>query len=437
MRPMTRDERLREYATDRQWEALEALWAEGTDRAAAKRLGVNHTTILGARRAVLNKAARCGYVPDNHVFNSRAGTPPGYVLRGQSAMVDGDGSLLKRWDKTRQEGMDPDAAHKLPDPKKTTKLSTMTDADGRVVVQWISEKPEDVARETAWRDFAKELAADLPRAEPIKTPKPGAANLMAVYPVGDHHLGMYAWHEEAGGDYDMKIGERLICGAVDHLVAASPACDEAAVVFLGDFLHYDSMVPVTPTNRNPLDSDSRFGLLVRVAVRSMRHVVNAALVKHAHVRVVVEIGNHDLVSSIFLMECLASIYENEPRITVDKSPRHFHYFRHGRCLVGVHHGHGVKLEQLPLVMATDRAEDWGATAHRYWLTGHIHKDRVLDVQGVRVESFRVLPPNDAWAENNGYRSKRGMVGIVLHDEHGEVARNTVHPDMLKEKEKEK
>ena len=142
-------------------------------------------------------------------------------------------------------------------------------------------------------------------------------------------------------------------------------------------------------------------------------------------------AHHDLSSSIFLMECLANIYEEEPRVTIDTSPAHFHYFKFGQCLIASHHGHGVKPDKLPLIMAQDKPVLWGATKYRYWWTGHVHHAELLDFPGCSVERFRVLPPPDAWASQRGYRSARDMKAIVLHREYGEVARNTVNPDMLK------
>ena len=132
-----------------------------------------------------------------------------------------------------------------------------------------------------------------------------------------------------------------------------------------------------------------------------------------------------------LAEALAAIYEREPRISVDRSPSPFHYWRHGKNLIGVCHGHEArKLDKLPLLMATDRPRDWGETVHRYWYTGHVHSDRVLDVEGTRVESFRVLPPTDAWAHGKGYRSGREMKALVLHAEYGETMRVSFKPEMM-------
>jgi len=170
--------------------------------------------------------------------------------------------------------------------------------------------------------------------------------------------------------------------------------------------------------------------MVRAVIRSTRQMIDKALLRHGELHIIVEIGNHDLSNSVFLMECLSALYEKEPRVTVDTSPRHFHYFTFGKTLVGIHHGHGVKLDKLPLIMAADRPKDWGETKYRYWWTGHIHTDTMKDFVGCRVESFRVLPPEDAWAANKGYRSMSDMKAIVLHKEFGEVARHTVNPAML-------
>lgn len=205
------------------------------------------------------------------------------------------------------------------------------------------------------------------------------------------------------------------------------------MVFLGDFMHYDSFVAVTPTSGHHLDADSRFPKMVRTAIRCMRYMIEGALRRHGKVHVIVEIGNHDLASSIFLMECLRNVYENEPRITIDNSPKHYHYYRFGKVLIGTHHGHGSKPEQLPLIMATDVPDLWGETEHRYIWCGHVHHtSKLKDHPGAEVESFRVLAPADAYASQKGYRSKRDMKCIVMDKSHGEIARHSVRPEMLAE-----
>lgn len=383
-----RDEGLRPYATDRQWEILEAYWAAGGYNKAAATLGLSKARVGEIVRIVKARAARKGYAPEH------------------------------------------DHTHPVPDGYKLRGVSTLYNKAGDVAMQWVKTKEDEARQAELLDEMAAGFAAHLPRADEIPAPLATNDDLLAAYPVGDHHFGMHSWWVETGDSYDLKIATQALCGAADYLVNATPAAGTALIPLLGDFFHYDSMVPVTPTNGNPLDSDSRFAKMVRVAIAGVRYLVRAALQKHGRVHLIIEIGNHDPVSSVFLMEALAQVYENDPRVTVDTSPAHFHYYEFGRNLIGTHHGHGVKLERLPLVMATDRPEAWGRTKHRYWWTGHVHKDRVLDNGGARVESFRVLPPLDAWAHQQGYRPGRSMTAIVLHREHGEVARFLATADLV-------
>lgn len=299
------------------------------------------------------------------------------------------------------------------------------------VLQWVKTK-EDQAKQ--WELFQKAVEAfteQLPPVDPTGGPAEVETDRMVGIPVGDHHLGMLSWGEETGTDYDLTIGERLLHQSIDYLVNAAPACDTALLAILGDYLHYDSFEAITPLNRNKLDSDTRYPKMARVGIRCTRRAIESARQRHRNVRVIIAPGNHDPTGATWLRECLAALYEKEPRVTIDTAPRHFHYFDFGKNLIGVHHGDTVKkAEDLPLIMATDCPIEWGRTQHRYWWTGHLHSDNLKDIQGCKVERFRVLPPVDGWAHKSGYRSLSDMKAIVYHKQFGEVGRQTVNPAMF-------
>jgi len=387
--PFHLDEGLRPYATDKQWKKLKAIEQHGSERAAAKALGLHRASFYATKQAVLKKAALHGYAPDY------------------------------------------DLIHPVPDGMKLRGVSTLYDTSGDPKIQWVKSEADKERQEEIVREMVAGLTEDLPRISPTAPPKTTSENLMACYVVGDMHLGMLAWNEETlQENFNLEIGESLLTGATTHLVRAAPRSEKAAVILLGDFQHYDSLKPETPKGTQ-MDADSRFPKMVRASIRTIRRLIETALAYHKFVHVVVEIGNHDTSSSIFLMEGLTNIYENEPRITIDNSPAHFHYFSHGKCLIGVHHGDSAKMANLPLIMAADRPEQWGDADYRYWWTGHIHRDTLQEYSGCRVESFRTLSPRDAWATEQGYRSGRDMKAIILHKEFGEVARHIVNPEMLK------
>jgi DNA-binding Lrp family transcriptional regulator len=423
-----------EYATDREREILEVLKKEGNFTRTGQLLGVSRQTVQKAWKRVERRAGKKGFAPDYDLIHPVA---PGMTSKGTSIRYDQDGNVQQYWNKTTREGVDEADIFKIPDPKKVVKNSYLLDAERKVIQQWISEKPEAIEQEKAWQAYAQELAKDLPRAPLVKAPKVDLVNddIMSFYPVSDHHLGMLAWRQEnaKGDSYDLDIAEEMLCDAMDYLVSSSMVSAVAVIAFMGDFMHYDGFEPVTPTNKHQLDADSRYPKMVRAAIRSMRYLIDAAKTKHDTVHVIVEIGNHDLSSSIFLMECLHNIYEKDPRVTVDTSPQHYHYYRFGKVLLGTHHGHGVKLADLPLVMATDVPEDWGMSEFRTIHTGHVHHNQThvqKDFRGADVESHRVLAAQDAYANQKGYRSLRDMKCITYHREYGEVSRHQVNPLML-------
>jgi hypothetical protein len=386
-------EGLKPFATERQWQYLQALAEHGTERAAASALGVHHASVGKAKKAVETKAARQGWSPEHDHTRT---VPDGYMLRGVSTYY------------------------------RTDKQTGVTSVGG----QWVKTKEDHARQWELFKEAADAFASELPRVDPTEAPQVATDDLLSCYPIGDHHLGMLAWDKETGDDYDLSIGEHLLHQSINHLVSISPKSKRALVAVLGDFMHYDSFKAMTPTSGNLLDADSRFPKMVRAAIRALRATISSALGKHQNVHVVVEVGNHDLASSIFLMECLAALYENEPRVTVDTSPMHYHYYTFGKCMIMTHHGHGPKMQDLPLIMATDRPKDWGETEHRFIWTGHIHHWSAKDFPGCSVESFRVLPPPDAWAHQKGYRPIRDMRSIILHRTLGERARYIVSPDMF-------
>lgn len=323
-----------------------------------------------------------------------------------------------------------DMTHTVPDGYHVKGTSTLYDDAGQPKLQWVKSSIDHERQRELMLSAIEAMAGDLPRVAHRPAPGDTRRELMACYPIGDLHCGMLSWPAETGEDWNLELTERIQCGAMAELVARAPACHHATIVNLGDWLHADNMEGVTSRSGHSLDLDGRYAKMISVGVKVMRQCIESALEKHAEVRVLNIVGNHDDTGALFLAVCLSHVYEDEPRVYVDTSPEPAMYFRHGKTFVGCHHGHSIKPDRLPGVMATDRPQDWGETEHRYWWVGHVHHQSVRDYAGVTVESFRTLAAKDAYATWGGYRSPRDMKCIVLHDEHGEVARHTVNPRMI-------
>lgn len=326
-----------------------------------------------------------------------------------------------------------DMTKAVPDGFHLKGTSTLYGEDGQPKLQWVKTSIDHERQAELMRQSAAALADDLPQVSPAPSPVNTLPHLMAVYPIGDAHIGMRAWGEETqGDDWDLAIAERVQCGAMAALVAMAPACEQALIVNCGDWFHADNMEGTTSRSGHILDVDGRYAKMIRVGVKVMRQCIESALQKHARVRICNVIGNHDDTGAIWLSIALGHIYANEPRVEIDRSPAPFMYHEHGNVLIGMHHGHSCKPDRLPGVMATDQAKAWGRTQFRYWYIGHVHHQSVKEYSGVTVESFNTLTAKDAYSAWGGYRAQQNMKCIIHHAEFGEVARHTVSPDMLKE-----
>jgi len=380
-------ERLRPYCqNDLQLQRLDALFEHrGNQSAAARALGVNRVCLQNSFYAIRARAARYGNSPDEVAAGLAA---PGFTVKRRSTFYDLEtGKPTREW--------------LITEPEKAANWQALVES-----IQSAGESVQGLAKAT-------------------KPPTRTNSELLAIYPYGDPHVGLYAWSGDAEADHDLAKAETLFTDATRDLVASAPAAESALICFLGDFFHSDNQSNQTNRSGARLDVDSRWSKVLRVGVHIAVSLITLALTKHAKVHVIVEIGNHDDHSAIMLAVCLDAFFRNEPRITVDLSPARFHYYRFGANLIGVHHGDLVRPVSLPGVMATDRSADWGQTEHRVWYTGHIHTQTRYDLPGCEVESFRILPPRDAWSQSMGYRTGRSMDCIIRHMEAGEVQRHTV------------
>ena len=388
------DPALKEWATEEQQRLIDAINEHGGYRPAARALGCrnNLNTMVHRLKA---RAARSGYSPDHGLTRT---TAPGFRAKRVSTYYFGN----------KKQG--------LP-------------------AQWVIQEPDKAQAEKIMRAWVDELV-DSGGARGLcpVTPAPELAvnDLLAAYCIGDPHFGMKAWSEESGDNFDLTIAERLTKGAVDRLVTVAPQAHTGLLLQIGDMFHADDNSHRTPGSGHPLDVDTRHQKVMMVGIRAMVHCIRRMLEKHQKVIFWGMAGNHDIQSSYALSLCLAAYFENEPRVTVDLSPGLFKYMRHGKVLIGAHHGDKVKMDQLPLLMAVDRPEDWGQTRHRYQYVGHVHHDQVKEIQGVRVESLRTLAAKDGWHAGMGYRAGRDMRLIVHHSMHGEVERHTCGISMLEQ-----
>ncbi len=256
--------------------------------------------------------------------------------------------------------------------------STLVDPQtGEERLQWVktgADKSEDV--KNVLLEAFQGLKGEAPK---VTAPPRLDKDMLTVYPIADHHLGLYAWSEEAGEDYDLEIGADLLKTAMGRLVASAPPSETAIILNLGDFFHSDTSMNKTLRSGHVLDVDTRFAKVLRVGVELFRQCIEAALEKHKRVIVRCLPGNHDQHTAQALTVALSMFYHGQKkRIDIDEDPSRFYMHRFGQNMIAATHGDMLRLPDMAGFMAANYPTEWGATKHRFGFQGHIHQKSVIE-----------------------------------------------------------
>lgn len=314
----------------------------------------------------------------------------------------------------------------VPTGHRVKGVSAFLDPDGRELHKWVKTTEGDDPV-----DYASALKEAFANFKPVARPKAAPAlvaeELLTLVPCNDWHVGMYAWGREVGESWDLGIAERVIGQGVDDLIARTPASAVAVALGGGDLLHSDNNFNRTAKSGNALDVDGRHAKVLEVATRLMVRVVDRCLERHDRVIVRNLPGNHDEHSAAAVTWFLQAWYRNEPRVTVDLDAGLYWWHRFGLVLLGATHGHTVKIEAMPAIMAHRRAADWGATRFRYVHGFHLHHTAKFATEnhGVVSEIHQAPIPQDAWHHGAGFLSGRSLQAITYHARFGETSRSRV------------
>jgi hypothetical protein len=340
---------------------------------------------------------------------------------------------IKRLDYTvSKAGFDPEGSlqHKAPAGFSIDRVSSFIDDEGKVQRQWVIANRDKEDQFNTMREAWEEACISLPRATLVPAPKCTMEKLLVDYTIGDAHIGMYAWAEEAGEEWDTAKGVDIMRKAMNHLVYHAPAAETAYILDVGDYFHTDNSSNRTERSGAALDVDTRWGKVLKIGIQAAIDLVDMALAKHKLVYFRAAHGNHNDHSSVMLSIALEMRYADEPRVVVLGTQNMFNYFQFGVNLLADTHGHTTKSEKLPLIMAIDQPKMWAETTNRIWRTGHVHHLTEKEYGGCSVLTYRTLAPKDSWHAASGYRSNRDMRATIYHYDKGTVGINIVNPSML-------
>lgn len=253
-------------------------------------------------------------------------------------------------------------------------------------------------------------------------------HLLVINPA-DIHIGKYANHLETGDGYNVEIACERVLEGLQGLIDKSKGFEVDRVLFCigNDILHIDNVYNTTTAGTNQ-DVDGKWWEHFEIALALYVKCVEI-LREIAPVDVIHSMSNHDYQSGFHLAHALKSWFRNDSEVTFDISVAHRKYYKYGKNLIGLEHGDGAKMANLPLTMAQERPLLWSETTHRYWYLHHLHhkvKHKWLDAKdfiGVTVEYMRSPSGTDSWHSRKGYVGvPRAVEGFLHEKDSGQVAR---------------
>ena len=253
-------------------------------------------------------------------------------------------------------------------------------------------------------------------------------HLLVINPA-DIHIGKYANHLETGDGYNVEIACERVLEGLQGLIDKSKGFEVDRVLFCigNDILHIDNVYNTTTAGTNQ-DVDGKWWEHFEIALALYVKCVEI-LREIAPVDVIHSMSNHDYQSGFHLAHALKSWFRNDSEVTFDISVAHRKYYKYGKNLIGLEHGDGAKMANLPLTMAQERPLLWSETTHRYWYLHHLHhkvKHKWLDAKdfiGVTVEYMRSPSGTDSWHSRKGFTGVPKAVEGFLHEKvSGQVAR---------------
>jgi len=347
---------------------------------------------------------------------------PGYEISQTTTIYDEAGAIVR---KTVQQRPERGAPFEVPEGHLVKGISSLIDADGREIQRWV--KTREGASPESLADALREALEEHRGRASLPEPLPHADDdLLTLYALPDLHLGALSWGKETGENYDLGIACRTIRDAASELVSQSRPTRHAIMLGMGDYFHMNDRTNQTPKSGHVLDVDGRWPKVYKAGARVAVDLAHMVAERHPEVELRFLQGNHDPDAAVALTVALALYFDGHERINVNDSPSIHYYRRFGKVLLGATHGHTMKPDRMAMMLAVDRAKDWGEAEHRHFVFGHVHHEQAREVGGVRVESFNSPAAKDAYAHAGGWRSGRSLVAITFHRERGEVGRHRVN-----------
>lgn len=259
--------------------------------------------------------------------------------------------------------------------------------------------------------------------------KPIEEGHLLVIDPSDIHIGKLAVAIETGEDYNIDVAMQRVEEGIQKLLCHASGFDIDQILFIigNDALHIDHPHRKT-TAGTPQDTDGMWHTAFHAAKDMYINAIEL-LMQIADVHVLYNPSNHDYTHGFFLADTLASWFRKSNNVTFDTTIAHRKYYKYHSNMIESDHGDGCKIDDTPMLMATEQPNMWADCRFRYSYKHHIHHKKKIPVAGfdgigVNIEFLRSPSAPDSWHDRNGYRNLPALEGFIHSKDNGRIAQFT-------------
>lgn len=416
---MTIDASLKEHATARQAEFIDAVIAHGSISKAAAALGLSPGTIGSAINRVEAKAAAWDNTDDAIKEAARAGG------------IEDVRRLSHFW-----------------------KISKDEDGNGYSLFVKNPLTGDSMSIADMVRDAIQDVSLS---AKPIKLPpRPTVSGEhLLVIDLADVHFLKLCVKTETGYEYNREVATHRVVEGTKALLRTAKSHGIGRVLFVlgNDILHVDGPRSSTTSGTYQDTEGTVFqgftdaGAALELAITEASKVADVDLI-HC-------MSNHDWLLGWALSQVVAArLTGRNPRVhatAYNLSEAHRKYYRFERNLIGLSHGDGAKEEKLYGVMVKEAREHISECLNLYWYLHHVHH-KVRNIRGedkpylrekdhngmtvhvsgepriegdhLNIEYVRSPSAPDGWHDRNGFVNRQAVECFIHHPTIGQRARFT-------------
>lgn len=240
-------------------------------------------------------------------------------------------------------------------------------------------------------------------------------SLMAVINLYDAHLDKIPIKSTCGVESTVEENIEIFKRTFIHIVSELTNIDNVHKIVLpvGNDLYHTNGFNSTTKKGTPIEyygsPEDNYYLVTSTIIWAIEYLYQHKPEK-CSLDIIMVKSNHDEDKITLLGYWLNRLFQKQFDVTVNFERKQRKYLTFGENLLCFAHGDKEKnkIQQLPLIMATEMKQAWGTTTFRKMYLGDLHHGfeyqflKAKDQPGVEVEFLRSVGTTDTWHEDFGW-----------------------------------